>query len=532
MKNQSLAARMKSYETHYRQTLLPNAPYIVRLDGRKFETYAKALNLHQPYDELLRNALLHVAKEMGERTKASFVYTVSDEITLGFASSNDAMFNGRTDKINSTFASLASVLFNNKMNEYFINKLNNTLSLSEMERNTIEQRLNTSKSILPTFDCRVFSLPNKYETLNNLLWREQDTAKQDLVRYASNHFKFNEIKGLTFEKLNIKLFEERNIDWSSDIFQSHRDTGVLYLEGVEDIDVQKCIMAWHLFQIGIEQMKLNFEERDAFIKWINLFRTYNPFTFGDEAKAEQIKEFHKTHNTHNLIVDSWFNYKIIQTMMYSGNLLIGDDCLFNHHSDNLHQTFKNDYKNLFNEELINKKINELHKLHCVLPEYVIMFTHNEAQHKLIEDFREKYHEIDLMGRLIDFLRQTSMGKESGMLDDDHKIDKLKQHWSKLYDKPFKAPIYELLDWHYYLWQYCIFLSDIPMEKLTTMTHVQRRCLYSLDIDERLSFRNESFSNISPIKPLLKHLDYHELESLFFTFDKSDSKQKLDVQFDE
>lgn len=103
--------RVNSYENYFTQTLLPNTPFVIRLNGRNFKSYCKRMKFAQPYDPFLAGVMKDVAKSLLEHTHATCAYVLNDEITLIFKNENVAMFNSRIDKLVSTYASMASVLF-------------------------------------------------------------------------------------------------------------------------------------------------------------------------------------------------------------------------------------------------------------------------------------------------------------------------------------------------------------------------------------------------------------------------------------
>ena len=95
MKN--LGERMKSYEKAYSNQLLPNAMFIVRLDGRGFSKYTKKMGFKKPFDTDLIQIMQNVTIELIKQTQASFGYTQSDEISLVYTPER-IMFNGRIEK--------------------------------------------------------------------------------------------------------------------------------------------------------------------------------------------------------------------------------------------------------------------------------------------------------------------------------------------------------------------------------------------------------------------------------------------------
>ena len=76
MKN--LGDRMKSYEKAYSYSLLSNAMFVVRLDGRGFSKYTKKMKFNKPFDNDLIQIMQNVTADLMKQTQDSFGYTQSD----------------------------------------------------------------------------------------------------------------------------------------------------------------------------------------------------------------------------------------------------------------------------------------------------------------------------------------------------------------------------------------------------------------------------------------------------------------------
>lgn len=131
--------------------------FVVRLDGRGFSKYTKKMKFNKPFDNDLIQIMQNVTADLMKQTQASFGYTQSDEISLVYMPER-MMFNGRIEKICSVFASLASVSFNLNLAKQY-------------EKQNNPEKIEKSNSLMPIFDCRVFSVPSKEEALNVVLWR-------------------------------------------------------------------------------------------------------------------------------------------------------------------------------------------------------------------------------------------------------------------------------------------------------------------------------------------------------------------------
>lgn len=70
-------------------------------------------------------------------------------------------------------------------------------------------------SRLPTFDCRLFELPNWGEAANAILWRYQDAKKNSVQMLAQSMYTHKELQYLNTSKLLDKMLVEKNVDWNT-----------------------------------------------------------------------------------------------------------------------------------------------------------------------------------------------------------------------------------------------------------------------------------------------------------------------------
>lgn len=191
-KKDSFGDRMKKYEgMEADRILLPGLPICVRLDGRAFHTFTRGLD--RPYDERLSVMMIETTKRLVEETHALIGYTQSDEISLIYApavSSEELLFGGRVSKLTSTLASIATAHFN------------------EMRRDLLPQKG------IATFDCRVWSVPNKEEAVNCLLWRELDATKNSISMAASAYYSHKALQNKNSSQKQELLFQ-KGINWNN-----------------------------------------------------------------------------------------------------------------------------------------------------------------------------------------------------------------------------------------------------------------------------------------------------------------------------
>jgi tRNA(His) 5'-end guanylyltransferase len=190
---QSLGDRMKFYESQACvEKFLPLIPVIARLDGKGFSKFTQGLK--RPFDERLSNLMIETTKYLVKETNANCGYTQSDEITLVWYSEtieSQIYFDGRLFKMVSDLASMASVFFNSKLNEYLPEKANK----------------------MPRFDCRVFNVPTLDEAVNAFYWREQDATKNSISMAASCFYSHSFLMNKNGGEKQELLFQ-KGINWN------------------------------------------------------------------------------------------------------------------------------------------------------------------------------------------------------------------------------------------------------------------------------------------------------------------------------
>lgn len=188
-----LGDRMKTYEKFPRgERLMPLLPVIARLDGKAFHTFTKGLD--RPYDEGLAKLMAETTRFLVEETGALLGYTQSDEITLIFYSSDrrsQIFMDGKTDKMVSLLAAMATAKFNQKLPEHLPAKRDRTA----------------------LFDCRVFNVPTKIEATNNILWRVIDAQRNSVMMAARSVFSDSQVHGKDPGQLQEMLFQ-KGINWN------------------------------------------------------------------------------------------------------------------------------------------------------------------------------------------------------------------------------------------------------------------------------------------------------------------------------
>jgi len=174
-----LGDRMKVYEqAEAGRRLLPLLPIMARIDGRGFSRFTKGMD--RPFDARMSRLMIETTKFLVLETGALCGYTQSDEISLCWIQphyESEVFFGGNIQKLVSQLAAMATVKFNHRLGD------GDTLP-------------GTYRDNLPTFDARVWNVPNRTEAMNCLLWREIDATKNAVSMAARCHYSHKETHGM------------------------------------------------------------------------------------------------------------------------------------------------------------------------------------------------------------------------------------------------------------------------------------------------------------------------------------------------
>lgn len=190
----SLGDRMKFFESQEtNRVFMPTLPTLARLDGRSFHTFTKGMK--RPYDETMHNMMVETTKYLVHNTSAIIGYTQSDEITLMWHNDNpnsQIFFNGKVIKMVSALAASSSVKFNQLVAQHYP---------QYSER-------------MPTFDARVWQVPNIDEAMNVFLWRERDCTKNSISMAAQSMFSQKQLHGKHGNDMLDMMLNEKGINWN------------------------------------------------------------------------------------------------------------------------------------------------------------------------------------------------------------------------------------------------------------------------------------------------------------------------------
>lgn len=193
MGSDQLGDRMKELEMQEAGRKLPrDRPVLIRLDGRGFSRFTK--DLPRPFCTGMHELMVEVTKDLVKESSACIGYTQSDEISLVLFKENpeaEVFFDGRVSKLTSVLAALASARMQQLLPKFLPEKVGR----------------------LPLFDCRAWSVPNKDEAANAILWRIRDATKNSVSMAAFCHYSDKQL----FEKNQddqLKMLKEKGVEWA------------------------------------------------------------------------------------------------------------------------------------------------------------------------------------------------------------------------------------------------------------------------------------------------------------------------------
>lgn len=204
--NDSLGDRMKGYEAVSKNYLIRRTPVVLRIDGKAFHTFTRGFG--KPFDAVFATAMAETMRGLCEGMQnCQLGYTQSDEISVLLVAdrtlTTDSWFDNNVQKMVSVGASLATLVFNRE----FKRIVTNSMHTAEM-RQVYTKRFDTAM-----FDCRAFNL-SKEEVCNYFIWRQQDATRNSIQSVGQANFSPKQMHGLSCDKLQDKLFTEKQINWN------------------------------------------------------------------------------------------------------------------------------------------------------------------------------------------------------------------------------------------------------------------------------------------------------------------------------
>lgn len=191
-----LGERIKGHYEDRTRLFIPRRTYtIIRLDGKAFHTYLRGFK--RPYDERIMRVMDNTAIALCSHIQGvKLAFVQSDEISLILTDFDtikcDAWFDGNIQKMASVSSSIATVAFNNAM--------------------YLDEDIMASMTKVAYFDSRVFSIPDRTEVFNYLIWRQQDATRNSIQMGAQSMYSQKELHGKNTSELQELMFQ-KGVNW-------------------------------------------------------------------------------------------------------------------------------------------------------------------------------------------------------------------------------------------------------------------------------------------------------------------------------
>lgn len=188
-----LGDRMKLYEgAEAGRRLMPLLPALARIDGRAFHSFTRGMD--RPFDARFSACMVDTTAALVRDTGACMGYAQSDEITLAWRSrttQSQIWFDGRVAKMTSQLAAQATLIF----------------------YRLVMERMPEYADRLPTFDARVWNVPNRAEGVNVFLWREWDATKNSVSMAASAYYSHKALMGKNSPQKH-DMLHAKGLNWN------------------------------------------------------------------------------------------------------------------------------------------------------------------------------------------------------------------------------------------------------------------------------------------------------------------------------
>lgn len=191
--SEGLGDRMKvQYEDRTRYLLPRRTWTVVRVDGKAFHTYTR--KFVRPFDDTFINAMDRTAVVLCQELQGAHIgFVQSDEISIVLADletqQTEAWYDGNLQKIVSVAASVATMGFNQAVRD-----------------------VGAPYYPTATFDARAFTIPDRQEVMNYLIWRQKDASRNSIQAAAQSVYGSAELHGKNNASLHQLLFD-KSINW-------------------------------------------------------------------------------------------------------------------------------------------------------------------------------------------------------------------------------------------------------------------------------------------------------------------------------
>ena len=198
----AIEERHMGYENQFNQELMVGLPVIIRMDGNNFSTFTK--DLKEPYDERLSELMIKTCEYAVKKTNAVCGFVGSDEITLALNAEDyiktQIYFGGKVRKIDSVLAGKVSTYFSGMLDVYLPEKAEK-----------LDKAIKNGEDLdYPSFDCKVWNVPNLQEGANAFYLRENSVFKNaiSMACQGNNLFSDKEVHGVNGRDKQEMLFKK------------------------------------------------------------------------------------------------------------------------------------------------------------------------------------------------------------------------------------------------------------------------------------------------------------------------------------
>lgn len=198
----SIGDRIKAYEACSAPRLTPNAPVIIRVDGRAFHTFTRGMK--RPFDSVLMKVMVRAAVETAREMQG---------FKLGYVQSDEATFLLTDYDTHDTAA-------------WFGNEVNKLVSLSASLFTGYFNAAFRGEHPPAAFDSRAFTVPRE-DAPNVFVWRQQDWARNSLQMVARAHFSHKQLHGKHRGAIH-EMLHGIGVNWSRD-FTAQEKNGTFIL---------------------------------------------------------------------------------------------------------------------------------------------------------------------------------------------------------------------------------------------------------------------------------------------------------------
>lgn len=198
----SIGDRIKAYEACSAPRLSPNAPVIIRVDGRAFHTFTRGMR--RPFDHVLMKVMVDAAVETAREMQG---------FKLGYVQSDEATFLLTDYDTHDTAA-------------WFGNEVNKLVSLSASLFTGFFNAAYRGEYRPAAFDSRAFTVPRE-DMPNVFVWRQQDWSRNSLQMVARAHFSHKQLHGKHRGAIH-DMLHAAGVNWATD-FSPQEKNGTFVL---------------------------------------------------------------------------------------------------------------------------------------------------------------------------------------------------------------------------------------------------------------------------------------------------------------